>query len=113
MRGKKVLTTRHSLSAPACFALVVLQAAIQPASPTIAGGPHLVWVLDVGLSSKDGYEAIRRLRDEECCRDSLFIAVTGYGQEVDLRRSEEAGFDHHMVKPIDYQALMTVIAHAD
>ena len=73
--------------------------------------PEIV-LLDIGLPGMDGYEVMRRLRKDDCCRDSLFIAITGYGQEEDLRKAKEAGFDHHMVKPIDYQALMTVIAQS-
>jgi PAS domain S-box-containing protein len=71
--------------------------------------PEIV-LLDIGLPGMDGYEVARRLRTEECCRDALVIAVSGYGQPEDLRRSKEAGFDHHLVKPVDYDALMTLFA---
>ncbi len=77
----------------------------------LAFRPEIV-LLDIGLPGMDGYEVIRRLRKDDCCRDALFIAITGYGQDEDLRRSKEAGFDHHMVKPIDYEALMMVIAQS-
>ena len=53
----------------------------------------------------DGYEVAARLRREECCKDAVIIAVSGYGQEEDRRRSKEAGFDHHLVKPVDHDAL--------
>ena len=71
--------------------------------------PEIV-LLDIGLPGMDGYEVVKRLRTEECCKDSLIIAVSGYGQPEDLRRSQEAGFDHHLVKPVDYDALMTLFA---
>ena len=71
--------------------------------------PEIV-LLDIGLPGMDGYEVARRLRAEECCKDALIIAVSGYGQQEDLRRSQEAGFDHHLVKPVDYDALMTLFA---
>jgi PAS domain S-box-containing protein len=71
--------------------------------------PEIV-LLDIGLPGMDGYEVARRLRQEAYCRDSLIIAVSGYGQPEDLRRSKEAGFDHHLVKPVDYDALMTLFA---
>jgi PAS domain S-box-containing protein len=71
--------------------------------------PEVV-LLDIGLPGMDGYEVVKRLRAEECCKDSLIIAVTGYGQPEDLSRSKEAGFDHHLVKPVDYEALMSVFA---
>jgi CheY-like chemotaxis protein len=69
--------------------------------------PEIV-LLDIGLPGMDGYEVATRLRAEECCRESLIIAVSGYGQPEDLRRSKEAGFDHHLVKPIDYEILRTL-----
>ena len=71
--------------------------------------PEIV-LLDIGLPGMDGYEVVRQLRTEACCRDSLIIAVSGYGQPEDLRRSKEAGFDHHLTKPVDYDALMTLFA---
>jgi PAS domain S-box-containing protein len=71
--------------------------------------PEIV-LLDIGLPGMDGYEVAARLRGEECGRDSLIIAVSGYGQPEDLRRSKEAGFDHHLVKPVDYDLLMTLFA---
>jgi CheY-like chemotaxis protein len=66
-------------------------------------------LLDIGLPGMDGYEVVRRLREDEACRGSLIVAVSGYGQEDDRRRGREAGFDHHLVKPIDPDALLTLI----
>jgi CheY-like chemotaxis protein len=66
--------------------------------------PHLV-LLDIGLPEMDGYEVARRLRRQDGLRDTLLVALTGYGQEEDIRRSKEAGFDHHFVKPIDPKVL--------
>jgi PAS domain S-box-containing protein len=71
--------------------------------------PEIV-LLDIGLPGMDGYEVVKRLRTGECCRDSLIIAVSGYGQPDDLRRSREAGFDHHLVKPVDFDALLRLLA---
>ena len=67
--------------------------------------PEVV-LLDIGLPGMDGYEVLKRLRAEGCCEGALIIAVSGYGQPEDLRRSREAGFDRHLVKPVDYDALM-------
>ncbi len=67
-------------------------------------------LLDIGMPGMDGYDVVKLLRSDECCKDSLFIAVTGYGQPEDIRRSKEAGFDHHLVKPVDYQVLMSLFA---
>jgi PAS domain S-box-containing protein len=71
--------------------------------------PDIV-LLDIGLPGIDGYEVARRLREDERCRSSVIIAVSGYGQEEDRRRAREAGFDHHLVKPIDHDALISVLS---
>ena len=60
-------------------------------------------LLDIGLPGMDGYQVASMLREEDCCKDAVIIAVSGYGQEEDRRRSHAAGFDHHLVKPIDFR----------
>ena len=62
--------------------------------------PEIV-VLDVGMPKLDGCEVARRIRAESWGRDAVLVALTGWGQEVDRRRSREAGFDMHLVKPVD------------
>ena len=57
----------------------------------------------------NGYEVAAKLRCEDCCRDAVIIAISGYGQEEDRRRSREAGFDHHLVKPVDAKVLVSII----
>jgi CheY-like chemotaxis protein len=69
-----------------------------------------VILLDIGLPKLDGYEACRRIREQPWGKSAVLIAVTGWGQEDDRRRSHEAGFDHHMVKPVDPQDLMKLLA---
>jgi CheY-like chemotaxis protein len=69
-----------------------------------------VVLLDIGLPAMDGYEVVRRLRTEECCKHALIVAVSGYGQDEARSRSRAAGFDHHLVKPVDYDALMALFA---
>lgn len=71
--------------------------------------PEIV-LLDIGLPGVNGYEVAKRLRVEASCKEALIIAVSGYGQEEDRRRSREAGFDHHLVKPLDYDVLMSLFA---
>jgi PAS domain S-box-containing protein len=73
--------------------------------------PEVV-VLDIGLPGMDGYQVARKLRQEEDLKGALIIANSGYGQESDRVRSREAGFDHHLVKPIDYSALLELLAHS-
>jgi PAS domain S-box-containing protein len=69
-----------------------------------------VLLLDIGLPKLSGYEACRRIREQSWGKGIVLIAVTGWGQENDRRRSHEAGFDHHMVKPVDPQGLMHLLA---
>ena len=64
-----------------------------------------VVVLDIGLPGLDGYEVARRLRGQIDGAHILIAAVTGYGQEQDRSRSQQAGFDAHLVKPVVLAAL--------
>ena len=57
----------------------------------------------------DGYEVARRLRELPETKKTLLIALSGYGQAEDLRKSKEAGFDHHLVKPADTKQLQVLI----
>ncbi len=70
--------------------------------------PHVV-VLDIGLPQLDGYQVAQRLRGAHATRDSLLIALTGYGQADDRERALESGFDHHFVKPADPSQLLACI----
>ncbi|WP_257449666.1 hybrid sensor histidine kinase/response regulator [Archangium lipolyticum] len=70
--------------------------------------PHLA-LLDVGLPVMDGYELASRLRQEPPLGDIKLVAITGYGQDSDRRRAHAAGFDVHLVKPIDPGQLLHVI----
>jgi len=69
-------------------------------------------VLDIGLPGINGYEACRRIRQSRPGHDPLIIALTGWGQEDDRRRSAEAGFDAHLVKPLDVDALRRLLGDA-
>jgi CheY-like chemotaxis protein len=71
-----------------------------------------VALVDIGLPGIDGYEVARRLRAMPECQGALLIALTGYGQAEDRRRSLEAGLDEHLVKPVDPAALEKVLALA-
>jgi CheY-like chemotaxis protein len=71
--------------------------------------PQVV-LLDLGMPGLDGYETARRLRRQNGGTAPALIALTGWGQEEDRRRTREAGFDHHLVKPADLQALKAVLA---
>lgn len=69
-----------------------------------------VCLLDIGLPEMDGIELARRLRAQPETASSLLIAVTGYGQEQDREQTLDAGFDHHLVKPIDFAKLAALLA---
>ncbi len=75
---------------------------------SVGGQPQQIFILDIGLPDMDGYELATRLRERAA--NATFIALTGYGQAQDRQRSAAAGFDHHLVKPVDAQALLTLLA---
>ncbi len=68
-----------------------------------------VVLLDIGLPGMDGYEVARRARRQPEGADVTFIALTGWGQHEDRRRSKDAGIDHHLIKPVDLGALEQVL----
>jgi CheY-like chemotaxis protein len=74
--------------------------------------PHVAF-LDVGMPKLDGYQVGRRIRAERWGADVMLVAVTGWGQPEDRRRSKEAGFDEHLVKPAPVEMVEKVLATAD
>lgn len=70
--------------------------------------PHVV-LLDIGLPGIDGYGVAHHLRGQTETQDAVLIALTGYGQTKDRQRTKAAGFDHHLVKPIHYDELASLI----
>jgi CheY-like chemotaxis protein/two-component sensor histidine kinase len=71
--------------------------------------PNVV-LLDISLPKMDGHEVARRIRREPWGKDIVLVALTGWGQDEDRRKSKEAGFDEHMIKPVDYKALMRLLS---
>jgi PAS domain S-box-containing protein len=69
-----------------------------------------VVLLDIGLPRIDGYEVCRRIRQQPWGRDLVIVALTGWGQEEDRQKSREAGFNTHLVKPVDDEVLMKLLA---
>ncbi len=72
-------------------------------------GPHVV-LCDLGLPGMDGYQVARELRREPDTSSTRLVAVTGYGQEEDRRRSREAGFEIHLTKPVDFRQLQQALS---
>jgi PAS domain S-box-containing protein len=70
--------------------------------------PEVV-LLDIGLPRLNGHEVCRRVREQPWGKDIVMIALTGWGQADDRRKSEEAGFNGHLVKPVDYDKLMELL----
>lgn len=71
--------------------------------------PEMI-LLDIGLPKLNGYDVCRRIRDQSWSNGIVIIALTGWGQEDDRRRSADAGFNHHLVKPVDLAALESLLA---
>jgi CheY-like chemotaxis protein len=71
--------------------------------------PQVV-LLDIGLPKMNGYEAAREIRRQPGGNNVILIALTGWGHEEDKRRAVEAGFDHHITKPVDVRALGRFLA---
>ena len=73
--------------------------------------PHVA-VLDIGMPGLDGYEVCRRIRQMPSQQHVVLVAVTGWGQAQDKRRAIEAGFDAHLTKPVDPDAVAQLLAGA-
>jgi PAS domain S-box-containing protein len=71
--------------------------------------PEVV-LLDIGLPRLDGHEVCRRVREQNWGKDIVMIALTGWGQADDRRKSHEAGFNGHLVKPVDYDNLLQLLS---
>jgi CheY-like chemotaxis protein len=67
--------------------------------------PEVV-VLDLGMPRPNGFDVCRHIREQPWGKEAMLIALTGWGREDDRRRTEEAGFNHHLVKPVDPRALV-------
>jgi CheY-like chemotaxis protein len=71
--------------------------------------PHLAFV-DIGMPSMDGYETARQIRKLPEGKNLILVALSGWGRDEDRRRTTEAGFDHHFVKPMEIDALENLLA---
>ncbi|MDQ3038411.1 MAG: response regulator [Pseudomonadota bacterium] len=74
--------------------------------------PHVI-LLDIGMPGMDGYTVARRIRNETRYGNPVLIAVTGWSDAHDVARSSEAGFDHHLAKPVDISQLETLLRGVD
>jgi CheY-like chemotaxis protein len=69
-----------------------------------------VILLDIGLPRMNGYDTCRAIRQQPWGKDVIMVALTGWGQEEDRRKAKEAGFNGHMVKPVNHEDLMETLA---
>jgi CheY-like chemotaxis protein len=69
-----------------------------------------VILLDIGLPKQNGYEAARQIREQPWGKNIVIVALTGWGQDQDRQSSKAAGFNGHMVKPVELTALMKLLA---
>jgi PAS domain S-box-containing protein len=111
--GLKVLLVDDNVDAAETLGIVLEMAGSQVR--TVHDGPSVlpaarefdpdVVLLDIGLPGMNGYEVAAQLRQQPRFRHTLLVAITGWGGEQDRRRAQEAGFDHHLTKPVDFNAL--------
>ncbi len=71
--------------------------------------PNVV-LLDIGLPGLDGHQVAKRIRQQPANKETVLVALTGYGQESDRQQSQAAGFDHHLVKPADFGKVLEILA---
>jgi len=116
--GQRVLVVDDNVDAAASLAMLLRLQGNDV--HVVHDGPHAleaatalrpqVVLLDIGLPGMDGLEVARQLRQLPECQDVLLVAVTGYGQDEDRQRSHEAGFDCHLVKPVNPGDLQELLA---
>jgi CheY-like chemotaxis protein len=89
------------------------EVAVAPDGPAALAAAQACWpdvvLLDIGLPRMDGYAVARWFQDQADRKPPLLIAVTGYGQPEDRRRSQEAGIHEHLLKPVDYIQLQPML----
>ncbi len=116
-KALKVLVVDDNVDAAQMLALLVetlghhavIEHSASAALARAAADSPDVCLLDIGLPEVDGYELARRLRAQAVGHSPYLVAVTGYGQPQDLERTQQAGFDHHLVKPADTDALARLL----
>lgn len=118
--ARRVLVVEDDLDTARCMARLLKRAGHQvqlafngPTALEAVDAHHPeVLLLNIDLPGMDGYQFARQIRSDAARAAVHLIAVSGYGQESDRHRAREAGFDHHLAKPVDHDALLTLIASA-
>lgn len=116
-RVRRVLVVDDSVDAATSMAMLLKLSSCEveiahdgPTALDTAGTfiPDVI-LLDIGLPGMNGYELAKSFRNHPTLQGVRLIAITGYGQDEDRRKSSEAGFDHHLVKPVEYETLIAVL----
>ncbi|QMW06971.1 response regulator [Spirosoma foliorum] len=115
--GRRILVVDDNPDAADTFALLLEMSGYKVdvrynGQQALEAAEHLqpeVILLDIGMSGLDGYETARLIRQQPWGRDLILIALTGYGQADDKRRSREAGFTGHLVKPVSLEAVTELL----
>jgi CheY-like chemotaxis protein/anti-sigma regulatory factor (Ser/Thr protein kinase) len=104
LTGRRILIVDDNVDSAASLAMLlrITGASAQRLRPDAV-------LLDIGLPKLNGYEACRRIREQPWSAGMVLVALTGWGQDEDRRKSLDAGFDHHLVKPVDYAALSRLL----
>ena len=115
--GKRILVVDDNVDAADSLAMLlrmldhdvsVAYDGFQALEAVAAYRPSIMF-LDIGLPRLDGYEVARRIRAAPQGERIRLIALTGWGQEVDRRRSQDAGFDHHLTKPVEFEIVQSLL----
>ncbi|BBU28656.1 hypothetical protein BTHE68_23900 [Burkholderia sp. THE68] len=117
-QGRRILLVDDS--ADAAFALSMLLEALGYVVRSEHDGPRAlasiddfkpdVVVLDIGLPGMSGFDVAREMRKREATQHALLLALTGWGSDADRRSALDAGFDHHLTKPVDVASLEALLA---
>ncbi len=118
MRPRKILIVDDNVDSAASLSMILEMSGHETrtvhdgtsALEAVAQGDVEVVLLDVGLPDLSGFEVARRLRATETGRNLTIIATTGWGQQKDFEASTDAGIDHHLVKPIDFEMLNDILS---
>ena len=116
-KGRRVLVVDDNADAATSLAMLLKMSGnvtetandgMQAVQRTATYRPEII-LLDIGLPRMSGYDVCRAIRQKPWGKDIMIVAMTGWGQDEDRRRSKEAGFNGHLVKPVEYYVLMKML----
>ena len=120
-RARRVLIVEDNVDAAESLSMLLeilghevrVEATGAAALETLRSNDFQAVLIDIGLPDMDGYEVARQIRMLPGSRTKLLVALTGYGQEEDKRRALSAGFDQHLIKPVDVEHLQHLLAESE